>query len=895
MAQSFVPTRVDLLSNGMRVLTREFHHAPLASVMVWYGVGSRDEEPGLTGLSHFLEHMMFKGTPRFPYGVLEEGVKRRGGMWNAFTSFDYTAYYEVLPARHLEYGLEVEADRMVNMTFDPDLTMRERGIIVSEREGSENSPFFWLFEAFMREAYQHFPYSHSVIGHKADIRATTAEALTQHYQRFYRPNNATLVVAGDFETDRLLELAYRHFGHLAGGAPVGGVTAIEPDQEGERRVTVRRPGPTPYLMAGYKIPAGEHPDQLALTILCAVLSGGPSFGSSGGVAMGRSSRLHRSLINTGLAASASAQPWALKYPGLLLLSGSPVPGVKPERLEEALFAEVEALRQELVPADEFARAQKQVRAQFVYGMESAVNQARLLGSTAATRGVEQFDRALDLYARVTAEDVLRVARTYLRPERRTVGWFIPEEKGAAPGAGTDGAAPSPEVDLPAAGESTPPFQKAGTAPVEAPAQGKRGRILDHERIVRRELPGGATLLVYPAPTVPSAFVRVQMEAGAVHDPADKAGVAQLCAQLMTRGSAAFTADELALKTDALGMAIRVDIGRETAVATLKSLPEDLETGLGLLAEVLRNPAFPEDEMNRTRERLLVGVREANNSTRAMAAKRLSEQLYPEGHPYRQPAGGTEESLPTVTRADLLAFHGRHYGPRGAVITVVGNVDPEQVAGGLLRAFDGWSGGAGRIDIAAVPGADPTREHVTLEGKSQMDIAMGWPLVDRNHPDYLALDFLATLFGGNGTPASSRLFRDVREKHGLSYYQFASFPGTLGPGAFSVHLGVNPARVAFAIDVVQQEIQRLVAELVPAEEMEALKSFLEDFPAVQHEAPERVAARLAEMERFGLGLDYVERYPQMVGALTAEELQAVAARHFKLDRLAVVTAGPDSVT
>jgi zinc protease len=891
MALELAPTRVDRLSNGLRILTREAHHAPVGCVMVWYGVGSRNEVPGKTGLSHFLEHMMFKGTPTFPYGVLEEGVKLRGGMWNAFTSHDYTSYYEVLPARHLEFGLVVEADRMVNMHFDPDLTVRERGIIVSEREGRENSPTFWLYEDFMHTAFEQMPYRHHVLGYKEDIKATTAEALTEHYQRFYRPSNATLVAVGDFDTDRFLHLVEKHFGQLDAGEPLARLAATEPEQTAERRLEVRRPGPNPHMMAGYKIPREDHPDTPALTVLSAVLSGGPSFAMSGGASMGRSSRLFRKLINGGIATSASGRPWSLQHAGLFLANATPAPGVAPEQVEAAIFEEIERLRQDAVPADELDRAKKQVRAQFTYAMETAMNQAVLLGSTAMVRGVEGFDDAVEEYEAVTAEDVLRVAQEYLVPERRTVGWLIPDKRPSStvtvPVGGATGPVSSEEAG------STPDFQKANTAKAEPPAPGKRGRILDHTRIVRQELPGGATLLVYPAETIPSVFVRVQLEAGAIHDPVGKAGLAQLTAQLLTRGSEGLTADELALQTDALGMAVRVDIGRETAVGTLKCLPEDLQTGLGLLARVLRTPTFPADELKRMRDRMLVAVREAENDTRSVAGRRLMELIYPEGYPYREPANGTEESLAAIGRDDLAAFHGKHYGPRDAVVTVVGNVDSAAVHQALVEAFEGWGGGTGQPAVAPAPALpEAVREHKAVPGKTQTDIALAWPLVDRRHPDYLALDFLATLFGGNGTPASSRLFRDVREKYGLSYYQFAAFSGTLGSGPWSVHIGVNPARLDFAVDVLLKELRRLSAEPVPAEEMDSLKAFLEDYPAVQHESPERVAARLGEIERYGLGLDYVDRYPALVGALTAEMLQAVASKYLDPDRLAVVTAGPE---
>jgi zinc protease len=893
MSGSLVPTRAEQLPNGMQVLTRELRHAPVACAMVWYGVGSRNERPGLTGLSHFLEHMMFKGTPRFPYGVLEEGVKLRGGMWNAFTSYDYTAYYEVLPARHLEYGLEVEADRMVNVTFDPDLTIRERGIIVSEREGRENSPHFWLFESFMQEAYRQFSYRHAVLGSKDDIRATTSQTLTEHYRRYYRPNNATLVVVGDFETSRLLQLANKHFGHLPPGPEVESLAISEPEQEQERRVEVRRPGPNPYFMAGYKIPGANHPDQAALTILAAVLAGGPSFGMmGGGTSMGRSSRLYRKLVNTGIAISAGGHPWSLQYPGLFLLSGTPVTGVSLEKLEAAAFAEVEALRQERVPAEELARAKKQVRAQFVYGMESAISQASLLGSTALTQGVDGFDHALEEFEAVTADDLLRVAQAYLAPQRRTVGWFQPEEsKAGAAVARSAGAAAGTTKDTSETG-STPTYQQAGGTKPEPPAPGKRGPILDHSRIVRTDLPSGATLLVYPAQSIPSVLVRIQVEAGAVHDVAGKEGLSQLTAQLLARGSTAFTADELAVRTDALGMSIRVDVGRETAVSMLKCLPEDLEAGLGFLADVLGHPTFPEDEMERMRQRLLVVVRESNSDTRSVATRQLMETIYPAGHPYRSPANGTEESLGSLVRGDLLAFHQEHYGPVGAVVTVVGNVESGHVHDAFIRAFDGWSGGAGRRSVPPVGVPTASRSHAIVAGKTQTDIAIGWPAVERNHPDYLALDFLATLFGGNSTPASSRLFRDVREKYGLSYYQFASFAGSPGPGPWTAHMGVNPARLEFAIETLKNELGKLSEEPVSEEEMAALKAFLEDYPAVQHESPERVASRLAELERLGLGLDYLERHPALVAALTAKQLQDVARRHLDLASLSIVTAGPD---
>lgn len=898
MGTVFEPTSRMRLANGLQVLSRRLSHAPVVCSMVWYGVGSRNEDPGQTGVSHFLEHMMFKGTPKFPYGVLEEGVKARGGMWNAFTSYDYTAYYEVLPARHLEHGLEVEADRMVNMTFDPDLTVRERGIILSEREGRENSPYFWLFDAFMHEAYRRFPYRHAILGYREDIRSMTAEGLTAHYRRYYRPNNATLVVAGDVDPDRLLELAEKHFGSIPPGPPVEPVAVEEPEQNSERRVTVRRPGPNPYLIMGYKIPGAGHPDQPALTILSGVLSGGPSFGSSSASAgMGRSTRLYQGLVATGLAISAGAYSLNLQYPGLYMFSAVPAPGVELERVEAAITAEIARLQSEPVPEAELNRAKKQVRTQFLYGMEGVMSQATLLGSTAVTRGVEQFDGALAAFEAVTAEDLLRVARTYLRPERRTVGWFLPQDAApSVPAAGGDeqrGDAQGVSETTPSTFGATPPHQIHGQVPVILPAsQGTPARIIQPERVMRAPLPGGAALLVYPLASLPSVFVRVQLEAGAVFDPHGQEGLAQLTAQVAARATRSLSPQELALRTDELGLSLRVDITRETAVGTLKCLPEDLETGLGYLMDLLVDPALPEDEFQRLRDKALVTVRQAENDTRTIATLRLREMLYPPGHPYGRRGCGTEASLANITREDLVAFHQRCYRPAGAVVTVVGSVDPDRVCRALQSLWAGWTGGPGRYPIPDVTAPQGGHQHYTVEGKSLTDVAMGWPLVSRHHPDYLALSFLATLLGGNGTPATSRLFRNVRERYGVSYYQFAAFGAALGPSPWTVHIGVNPSRLAFALDRVRDELRRLRDEPVSAQELNTLKAFLADYPAVQHESPERLAARLAEIERNGLGLDFLERQEAAIQELTPQQLQAAAQRHFDLDRLCIATAGPE---
>src|SRR6266545_281746 len=231
------------LPNGMLVLTREVHSAPVATCCVWYRVGSRNETPGITGISHWVEHMLFKGTPQIPKGEMDRLIARNGGSFNGFTSQDYTAYFETLPADRIELGLQIESDRMVNSLFEPQEVESERTVIISEREGHENDPEWWLSEALLSAAFQEHPYRHEVIGWKSDLRAITREELYNHYQTYYMPNNAILVLVGDFETGALMQKVAQYFGDLPVGPRIPSFRAEEPEQQGERRVVVRRPGP----------------------------------------------------------------------------------------------------------------------------------------------------------------------------------------------------------------------------------------------------------------------------------------------------------------------------------------------------------------------------------------------------------------------------------------------------------------------------------------------------------------------------------------------------------------------------------------------------------------------------------------------------------------------------
>jgi zinc protease len=412
----------------MLALIREAHSAPVAACAVWYRVGSRNETIGITGISHWVEHMLFKGTPSIPAGELDRLIARNGGTFNGFTSHDYTAYYETLPADRIELGLQIESDRMVNANFDPEEVDSERTVIISEREGHENDPDFWLNEAVMAAAYQVHPYRNEVIGWRSDLVAMNRDDLYQHYQTYYMPNNAILTLVGDFDTGEMLRKAEHYFGGLPTGPQIPAVRAVEPAQQGERRVVIRRPGPVPYVQIAFHGTGCRDRDFAPLVVLDAVLSGAKPLSFGGGSQTNRSARIYRALVETQLASYAGSGFGASFDPTLFEFQATVQDGHTIHEVESALLAEVAKIQDDGVSEAELTKVLKQVRAQVAYSSESVTSQALSLGMWEVIDSYERMTRLLPELSAVSAADVQRVAQSYLAEQNRTIGHFIPNDK-----------------------------------------------------------------------------------------------------------------------------------------------------------------------------------------------------------------------------------------------------------------------------------------------------------------------------------------------------------------------------------------------------------------------------------------------------------------------------------
>jgi len=865
--------RTALLENGLQVLLLESHTAPVATFWVWYRVGSRNEVSGQTGISHWVEHMLFKGTPTHPKGMLTRYVDRLGGRWNAFTWKDYTAYHEVLPSEHLGVAVRLEADREANTVFDPAEVESERTVIISEREGAENFPSYLLREEVDAAAHKVHPYRVPVIGWKEDLRAITRDDLYRHYRTYYQPNNALVVAVGDFDGDHALDLIREAFAPIPPGPTPPAVRAREPEQEGERRLVLRRPGgATAYVHLAYHVPEASHPDSTALLVLDGILSGFKSvvpFEGSGG---GRSSRLYRALVESQLASDAGSSLIPSLDPTLFRVVATARAGVEPAAVEERALAELDRLTREPVDASELAKVRKQAKAQFAFAQDGVYRTALAIGAYAVVDTPEGFLRLLERLDRVTTDDVMRVAATYLQGKRRTVGWYVPE----AGGVPATAAAPA---------HRTPVFSASGAPRAAAPVL-----PITPETVTRAEMQNGLVVLAREQRGSGLVAVHGYVRAGAMFDD-ERPGLARYTSSLLQRGTRTRTSQEIAESLESMGASLGVFSNMEVTSLGLRVLREDAGAAMEIVADILRDPAFPGDEVEKTRGELLTGLRVAQQDTRHVAERAFRALAFPAGHPHARMVDGEEAAIHILTAADLVAFHARYIRPEATILAVVGDLSAAEVLDLTARLFSPWARrGTWQgppLPPPAIPPA-PQRAEIRLPGKMQSDVVLGVPGIRRSDAHYYETMVANLILGQIGL--MGRLGESVRERQGMAYYAYSDMRAGLLAGPWWVRAGVNPKNEQRAVDSIITEL-RAFQETGPAEEeLGDARDFLTGSLAVRLETNGGIAQMLADIELFSLGLDYVARYPGIIRGITRDAVTAAAAR-FPLNGYSLAIAGP----
>ena len=876
------------MKNGLKILLRENHSAPVVSFMVVYRVGSRNEAVGYTGSTHFLEHMMFKGTNRFNpaagSGVMET-FSRIGALLNATTWLDRTNYFECIPSEYLELSIKFEADRMRNLNLRAEDRNSEMTVVRNEFERGENSPSSALAKEVSAIAFREHPYHHPTIGWRTDVERVPLERLKEFYDTYYWPNNATVIVVGDFDPDKTLKMIHREFGKIpASKHQIPEVYTVEPPQEGERRVELRRAGDLPQLLIAYHTPEANHKDTYALAVMHAIL----------GDSAKRSSRLHKSLLETGLASSAYSSNGEFRDPFLFTLGATLAPGKTFAELEEAIYAEIALLAREPADEDELKRAKSANRKGTILGSADPQTFANMLcaaESVANWKWLVEYD---DRFDAVTAADVQRVAAKYFDPSNRTVGHFVPATKNgkAKPLFGsTFEVEENGNGKVEAKKKSSKDSSKKNRLELIRPGSGTKSNFAG--RVIREVLPNGLTLLVLPNPGTGSVACHGAIAAGDYFTSIENSLLATLTAMTLTRGSENYSKAKLAQVLEEMGIrfgfsADRFRVGFGTLVTK-----EDFSSFVPVLADLIRRPKFPEEEFALVLKEVRAGLTRAMNDTGRRASNALMRTIYPYSHPFYDPS--YEERLEELDRTGpglLREFHRQNYGPDGSVFAVVGDIDPDQAISLMKDAFSDWTGSPRRsIEISEVPAAAASgRLEVNLDDKANVDILIGHSTnLCRKNKDFFAAQ-LANAALGKDT-ISARLGKVLRVKHGLTYGIYSYFEdSSFGAAPWMISLSVNPSNVSTALKLVNEVVADYIKTGISSEELEdeagrAVGSFL-----VSLRSSDGIAAALSRFEFIGLGVGAMDTVADDFMSVKKKDVQEALRKYIQPDKASIVLAG-----
>ncbi|MEH2062936.1 MAG: pitrilysin family protein [Nostoc sp.] len=865
-----------VLDNGLTVLTKEVHTAPVVSVQVWYKVGSRNEVKGENGISHQLEHLMFKGTNDRPvqFGRLFSAL---GSQFNAFTSYDETAYFGTVQRDKLEALLTLEADRMENSLVGTEQLKSEKRVVISELQGYENSPGYRLNRAVMRAAFPNRAYGLSVGGTKADVEKFTVEQVRNYYQTYYSPENATLVITGDFATEPVLKVVKETYGKLVkrGHIKTGKLPTASSSLSVAKKapIVLKQPGSAAILQAVYPLPDIKHPDVPAIDLMDAILTGG------------RSSRLYQALVESGLASSVSGGAAELIEPGWYEIEATAAPGKELSKISQVLQESLTELQEEPVTSEELNRAKTQLQASYILGNQDITSQATQLGYNQTIAGDYHFiETYLAAIAKVTPDQVQQVAKTYLNPAKQTIGFFEPTQPDGKPG--TSNAGSSRTVENFSPGKPVDPAELAKYLPPTTSATDSGKQSLPEEFT----LDNGLKVLLLSDRNLPTINLSGQISAGAEFDGNQKAGLANLTANNLMNGTKTKNALTLATILEDRGADLSFSASREGTNISGEGLSANLPILIQTLADVLKNATFPADQLELSRQRALTSLKVQLDDPRGLGRQVFQQAIYPENHPFH--SFPTAESLKNITRDDLLGFYQTHYRPDTTTIAIVGDFDPTKLKTLLNQVFGKWQA-AGKppvLEIKSVPLPQTlTRLNQVIPGKTEAVTYIGYNGISRKDPRYYAALVLNQIFGGD--TLSSRLGTEVRDRQGLTYGIYSGFAAGINPGPFLIQMQTAPGDAQKAIASTLALLKQLREQGVSEAELNTAKRSITNSYPVDLANPSDVSSIILDNAVLGLSPAEIRDFPQQIQAVTMADIQKAIEDLIKPENLVIVTAGP----
>jgi zinc protease len=862
------------LDNGLRVLLFPDPSTSTVTVNLTVLVGSRHEGYGETGMAHLLEHMLFKGTPT--HREIPRILRDHGAQFNGTTWVDRTLYYETMPATdaNLEFGIRLEADRLVNSLVRREDLASEMTVVRNEFEMGENTPQYVLSQRMMGVAYEWHNYGKSTIGNRSDIERVPIDRLQAFYRVHYQPDNAVFIVAGNFDPAKALAFVGKYFGALKRPArQLDRTYTEEPPQDGERSVVLRRVGKVGMVGAIYHIPAGPHEDFPAVQVLNRVLTSEPS------------GRLYKALVESKKATSVRGTAEAWHDPGVLEVLVEVSRGDSLDAARDTLIDVLERLGTEKVSAEEVERAKRQILKERELLLAKSDRLALRLSESIAQGDWRLFFLDIDRVEKVTPQDVARVAAQYLRRSNRTVGLYVPVDK---PDRAT--VPPGPSVAALVKDYKGRAKVVAGEAFEPTPANIEK-------RVQRLQLPGGLKLALLPKKTRNESVVaELTLHYGSEESLAGHTSASQFLAPLLTRGTKKHTRQQLQDELDKLKVRVRPSGLIGNLSFTIEAKRQTLPALLALLGEILREPTFPADEFDVLKRETRDDLEKSLTDPRALAQRELQRRLgpYPKENVRYTPT--VEESitrLEAVTVEEVRRLYTDLLGGQNGELAVVGDFDADAVPKQVQELVGDWKAAAPYQRIARpaqrdVPGA--RRDILTPDKENAVYVAGEYLALTDSDPDYPALEIADFLFGYPGL--ASRLANRVRQKEGLSYGVGSHFSADARDKAarFIMFAICNPDNIDKVDKAIQEELHRLLKDGVDEKELaEGVKGYLQGQKA-QRAVDGHLAQLLATDLYEGRTFAYYADLEDKIAALKADEVTAAVRKHLDPKRLVIVRAG-----